>query len=75
MTKLVSEICYSCKKNLHPRTTPYKETVGWTDFKIFKGLEIKYCLSCGLGFSTPEFDQSTVNYFYEKVCAIKSFRR
>ena len=58
-----NSICPICSGQISNTKTPYND-IGWTDFKIFKKLEIVHCTSCGFGFSTPELDEKLVNNFY-----------
>ena len=60
------EICPICSAKLSPdQRSPYND-IGWSDWKIFNGLHLEYCVSCGFGFSVPELNENAVNEFYEK---------
>jgi SAM-dependent methyltransferase len=61
----MKNICPICVKKISESLAPYND-IGWTDFGIFKKLQLSHCSHCGFGFSVPELDEGTVGYFYEK---------
>ena len=59
------KVCPICSNKISPNHHPYND-IGWTDWGIFKELQLAHCTSCGFGFSIPELNEKVVNLFYER---------
>ncbi len=59
------EKCFACRGVLAEERLAYND-IGWTDFKIFRELQLRFCPVCGFGCSEPELSLDVVQHFYEE---------
>jgi len=57
--------CYACGSQITSKVNYLVHE--FQSVKELSELNIKFCESCGFGFSYPELDQSFVNDFYSKI--------